>query len=438
MNELVMTENGPLKILVAVKDETTQEKQEFALIEETLRGMGYDVFMTSSGFSAIQEMRGGYPLVIADIYMGAMGGIGGLELLQTALSIDEDAQVLIVTDEEHLPETIETLRLGAYDYLLRPINDTSELLNKVENAWATRNLTIQNKRLNEELRISNEKLRKSNQALETAKAEIESWNRELEERVRQRTLELEKANAELRKMDKLKSDFIANVSHEFRTPLTAIRGFTELLLMYPDADKEQISEFSRLIYKDTEKLTRFINQVIEVTELESAGIDWRVDHVYMPDVVNACVDQTRPLADELHVTFIVKIEEPQPIIRAKSDWLQKAVVHLLDNAIKFNKENGQVTVYLRRISRKDGPWLRCEIVDTGIGIAPEDFEIIFERFRQVGDILTSKPQGLGLGLPVAREIIIKHGGEITLKSTVGRGSNFYFYLPIPPETETGA
>lgn len=169
------------RILVALKDETPQDRKDIRLVESTLKEHNYDVFLTSSGFSAIQEMRQQYPLLMVNI---DMPGIGGLELLQTAKSFDPDAQVLIVSPEELLKEVLETLRLGAFDYILTPILDVAEIMNKVTNAWSTRNLIMVNKQLVQDLKIKNEQLEK-------AKQEIELWNQELENRVKQRTVELE-------------------------------------------------------------------------------------------------------------------------------------------------------------------------------------------------------------------------------------------------------
>lgn len=430
------------KILVVVNDESEEEQQEYRFIENTLKDDGtYDVFITSSAFTAIQQMRENYPLIIAQINVR---GIGGLELLQTAKSFDEETQVLIITDQDHLPDAIETLRLGAYDYLLKPINDISELMNKVENAWATRNLTIMNKKLVEDLRVSNDKLTKTNHQLEKAKKEIEAWNQELEKRVRDRTIQLEKsrnriqeyanelkrANEELRKLDKLKSDFMANVSHELRTPLTAIKGFTELLMMYPENEPDQVREFSQLIHNDTEKLSDLINKVLELSELETDKINWQADSVYLPDVVLSSVEAARLTAEERNITIETDIDESVPIITANGEKLHHAMNHLLDNAIKFNKSGGTVKIYLRQVAENGESWIRCDVVDTGIGVASENFETIFDRFHQGGDILTDKPQGMGLGLPITKEIVERHNGKIGVVSTPGKGSRFFYMLPV--------
>lgn len=429
------------KILIVLKNETPEEQREYQLVESALRERGYEVFITSSGFTAIQEMRENYPLIIAQI---DIWGIGGLELLQSAKAIDEESQVLIVTDPENLPETIETLRLGAYDYLLKPVTDVSELLNKVENAEATRNLTLMNKKLIDDIRVSNEQLLKTNRELEKAKQEIEAWNKTLEQRVLERTQELEesknniqkmnielkKANEELLKIDKLKSDFMANISHELRTPLTSIKGFTELLMMYPDTDREQVLEFSSMIYQDTEKLTKLINEVLELSELDSTKINWKSDRIYLPDVASALIESHRPLAEAHNVTIEAKFEDSLPIFQGNHEKIHKALHNLIDNAIKFNKNPGYVAVIIRSLKHEGRTWIRCDVMDHGIGIPEEYHEAVFDRFRQVGDILTDKPQGIGLGLPITKEIIEHHHGHLHLSSQLGKGSNFYFALPV--------
>jgi len=423
------------RILVVLKDNTPSELKEYYFVEATLLENNYDVFITSSGFTAIQEMRAAYPLVIAQI---DISGIRGLELLQTALSIDDESQVLIVTDPSHLPETMETLRLGAYDYLLKPVTDVSELMNKVENAWSTRQLKLENKKLLLDLQVSNENLTRTNRQLEKAKTEIEAWNAELEERVKLRTIELEKANEELRTLDKLKSDFMTNVGHESRTPLTSIKGFTELLLMYPSTDPDQVAEFAGMILQDTNKLIRLVNGMLELSELDSNSdnVNWESGDVYFPDIIETSLEIIRELPESENISFQMKIDENIPIIQANGDKLRTAFGNLLDNAVKFNKEGGRVLVTLRRIKIKGEVWIRCEVRDTGDGISEEHWEVIFDRFRQIGDILTDKPQGMGLGLPITKEIIERHGGRVRVNSTLTKGSVFYFDLPASRKKTT--
>ncbi len=190
MNATPTSKSAPSvkKILVVMSDETPDKQEQYQFVGRTLQECGFSVFLTSSPFTAMQEMRAAYPLVIVEMNLP---GFGGLELLQTAKSFDPDTQVLIVGDESCLKDLMETLRLGAFDYMLKPISDAAEILNKVNNALSTRNLVRMNKRLMRDLKLKNEQLLKVNQDLAKANSEIELWNMELEARVQERTQDIE-------------------------------------------------------------------------------------------------------------------------------------------------------------------------------------------------------------------------------------------------------
>jgi signal transduction histidine kinase len=232
------------------------------------------------------------------------------------------------------------------------------------------------------------------------------------------------AHQELLTLDEAKTNFLANVSHELRTPLTSIRAFSEMLLSYED-DEEVQREFIGIISSESERLTRLVNDVLDVTRIEAGQMDWRDDVIDISDLLERTARTFAPLFEQTALRFVREIAPALPIIRADRDRLQQVVHNLLNNAMKFTPQ-GSITL---RAAVK-GHEVCIAIADTGVGIAPADQERVFDKFQQVGDTLTGKPKGTGLGLTICRDIVVHHGGRLTLSSEPGVGSTFSIWLPI--------
>jgi Na+/proline symporter/signal transduction histidine kinase len=239
--------------------------------------------------------------------------------------------------------------------------------------------------------------------------------------------ELRAANERLTELDRLKDDFISTVTHELRTPLTSIRAFSEILHDNPSMAAQQRGEFISIIVKESERLTRMINQVLDLSKLESGNAEWHSADVDLRQVIHDAVATTSQLARERGVTVEQRLPDAVPLLRADRDRLQQVMLNLLSNAVKFGpRQNGRIVVGLS-VGRDA---LRVDVTDNGIGIAPADHEVVFEKFRQVGDTLTGKPQGTGLGLPISRRIVQHFGGRLWVTSTRGQGATFSFTLPL--------
>lgn len=255
--------------------------------------------------------------------------------------------------------------------------------------------------------------------------ELGDLSRELEAKVRQRTAELEAANQRLQELDRLKSDFVSTVSHELRTPLTAIRSLSESLRASPDLPRARQEQFLAIMVEESERLSRMINQLLDLSRIEAGKMEWRWEPLDLAEVVARSVQANRALFErkgiELNVT---DASEPVEVL-ADRDKIIQVLTNLLSNAAKFTPGGGRVWV---RTFRADGRAV-VEVEDTGVGIPPDQVEAIFEKFRQVGDTLTAKPEGAGLGLPISREIVAHHGGSLTVRSVPGRGSCFRVTLP---------
>jgi Na+/proline symporter/signal transduction histidine kinase len=254
---------------------------------------------------------------------------------------------------------------------------------------------------------------------------LEQKSRELEAA----TSELREANERLKELDRLKDDFVSTVTHELRTPLTSIRAFIEILV--DDPDVPQRKKFLGIITKEAERLTRLINQVLDLAKIESGKADWVVTAVDMKAVVADTLAGMDQLFMEKGITVDARLPDKVTPVIADLDRMIQVMLNLLSNAAKFcDGAHGRVEVAL---AERDG-WLQVDVRDNGRGIDPDDHEAIFSKFHQVGDTLTEKPHGSGLGLHISRQIVEHFGGRIWVQSAAGRGASFSFTLPTGAPT----
>jgi Na+/proline symporter/nitrogen-specific signal transduction histidine kinase len=259
---------------------------------------------------------------------------------------------------------------------------------------------------------------------------VRAYSRELEQKSQEleaATGELRAANERLQELDRLKDDFVTTVTHELRTPLTSIRAFSEILLDNADLDTDERAHYLRIIVEETERLTRLINQVLDLSKLESGRAEWHVTNIDIADVVEDSVAETAALFQEKGATLAVHVPRALPPVAADRDRVVQVMLNLLSNAAKFcHPQHGQVEV---AVGVQDSA-LRVDVRDNGFGIAPEDQQGIFEKFRQGGDVLTNRPQGTGLGLPISQQIVDHLGGRLWVESKPGEGTTFSFTLRL--------
>ena len=253
-------------------------------------------------------------------------------------------------------------------------------------------------------------------------------------RLEQKSRELEAATAELRianqrltELDRLKDDFISTVTHELRTPLTSIRAFSEILLDDPDVELAQRKKFLGIITKETERLSRLINQVLDLAKIESGAAEWQESSIDMKALVADTVAGMSQVFKERNIQVDVDLPARVPAVTADFDRIVQVLLNLLSNATKFcDPGKGRVRIGLT----EQDAFLRVAVCDNGPGVSPEDRALIFDKFRQGGDTLTGKPQGSGLGLHISRHIVERFGGSIWAESRPGQGACFHFTLPI--------
>ena len=271
-------------------------------------------------------------------------------------------------------------------------------------------------------------------------AEVEEQKAVLERRVAERTADLVDARAAAEAATAAKSTFLSNVSHELRTPLTSVVGFSKLIskrladVVFPavapgdpkvDRAMRQVTDNLAIIVEEGDRLTALINDTLDLAKIEAGRMEWREEPVAIGEVVERAVAATASLlGGDTGPRLVVHLDPDLPRITGDRDRLIQVVINLISNAVKFTP-TGHITV--TGTATDDG--VEVAVADTGIGIAPEDHDKVFEQFGQAGDTLTDKPRGTGLGLAICREIVEHHGGRLWLDSAVGAGSTFRFHLP---------
>ncbi len=265
-------------------------------------------------------------------------------------------------------------------------------------------------------------------------SQLRAHSRELEEKslsLQRATAELRAANEQLQSLDKLKDDFMSSVTHELRTPLTSIRALAEMMVEEVGMEADQRQQFLGIIVAETERLTRLVNQVLDMAKIESGSAEWRSREVDMRALLTQAAQTTSEMFRERGATLTLAIPEHVPTLMADSDRLMQVLLNLLSNAAKFVPDKGG-RVEVRLTSGSHG--LTVEVQDNGRGVPDEQQASIFEKFHQGGDA-THRPQGTGLGLPISRQIVEHFGGRLWLRSAPGQGACFAFELPWSHDEE---
>jgi signal transduction histidine kinase len=267
-------------------------------------------------------------------------------------------------------------------------------------------------------------------------------NARLIEETRRLFAEMQRAKEQAEAANEAKSTFLASVSHELRTPLTSVLGFAKVIRrqlderILPQVDAadakteraiNQVRDNMDVIVTEGERLTTLVNNVLDLAKIEAGRFEWNMQPTSMAQVIDRALATTAGLAEAKGLELRRDVADDLPPVLADRDGVLQVVINLISNAVKFT-DHGSVTC--RATLTKEG--LLVGVTDTGIGIAPADQERVFDKFTQVGDTLTDKPHGTGLGLPICREIVERHGGRIWVESEAGKGSTFYFVLPLTP------
>ncbi|MFQ5428171.1 MAG: ATP-binding protein [Thermodesulfobacteriota bacterium] len=228
---------------------------------------------------------------------------------------------------------------------------------------------------------------------------------------------------EEKRVETIKKDFVANVSHELRTPLASIKGYSETLLD-ANADGEKQKEFLEIIDRHATRMSRIINDLLILSRLESSAFSLVSDAVDIKELIYSTVKGCLKEAEDREVTIKAELPEVLPSVMGDRDRLEQVVVNLLDNAIKYTSAGGHIIV----TAEAQGSEVCVDVTDTGIGIPEDDISRIFERFYRVDKARSRVLGGTGLGLAIVKHIIQGHNGRLDVRSRLGAGSTFSFFL----------
>ena len=251
---------------------------------------------------------------------------------------------------------------------------------------------------------------------------LEQKSRELEAT----TAELRAANERLKELDRLKDDFLSTVSHELRTPLTSIRSFSEILGDHPELDLAQRDKFLKIIVKESERLTRLINEILDLAKMEAGRMDWQMAVIDPRPAIEDALAATGSLLAERAIRLDVDLADSLPNVHADRDRLMQVIVNLLSNAVKFcDQANGRVKV---AAETRNGQLL-LSVIDNGPGVPLNDRQLIFEKFQESREKLADRPRGTGLGLAISRQIVEYFDGRIWVEDAPDHGAAFCFSIP---------
>jgi two-component system phosphate regulon sensor histidine kinase PhoR len=231
---------------------------------------------------------------------------------------------------------------------------------------------------------------------------------------------------ELRRLERVRQDFVANVSHEFKTPLTAIQGFAETLLGGALEDPKNNRRFLEIMRDHANRLARLTDDLLKLARIEAGKLEVEFSPVGVIEIVERCAETALLKASRKQITLEIDVPPGLPAVRGDASLLRDVLQNLVDNAIQYTAPGGHIRVSASAGSRE----VVITVSDTGIGIPVADQERIFERFYRVDAARSREAVGTGLGLSIAKHIVEAHGGRLWVESNVGQGSRFSFSIPL--------
>jgi signal transduction histidine kinase len=239
--------------------------------------------------------------------------------------------------------------------------------------------------------------------------------------------------SQLVQAERSRDDFLAHITHELRTPLTNIRAYTETLSQDFIADEEARRQCYNVIMAETRRLSKLIEDVLSVSQIEAGGARMARTAVRIDELLRETVHETQAAAESKGIELTLKLPSKLPLVHGDRHRLHQVWTNVVGNAIKYTPSGGRVSVEAEASDER----ISVRVTDTGIGIAPEHHEKIFEKFFRVVDPAVDATEGTGLGLSITREILRMHGGAIRIESTPGKGSTFTVELPAAREPVSG-
>jgi len=259
--------------------------------------------------------------------------------------------------------------------------------------------------------------------------QIISYNKQLEQKsneLQQVTHQLQNANNRLTELDQLKDDFITTVTHELRTPITAIKSLSKIIYDDQNLNEHRRNKFLSVIVSESDRIARLVSDVLDLEKMETGKAIWNFSKVNFNNILNASIESLKPTISKKNIQLNLSIAIEDIWLKADHDRLMQVVLNLLSNAVKFCPDvRGKINVSLV----KNGQYAILKIKDNGIGINKNDQQHIFDRFTQFGELKKTKPTGSGLGLSISKKIIEEHHGYIKVVSEINKGSEFLVEIP---------
>jgi len=394
------------RILLVEDEASVRDSTHTFLVDE-----GYACEAVASGTDALARLeQQAFAVVLTDI---RLPGIDGLALVERANALQPDTPKIIMSAHSDFELTLQAIRLGAYDFIPKPFRSLEHLAVAIRRAVQHHQMILQRRDYERRIEEMNQKL-----------AQL---NAELEEEVHRRTEELIHANRQLRTLDEMKNNLLANVSHELRTPLVSVRGYVEL---FADGHLCEIPshcvKYLHTCMRNVDKLLALIEGLVNYADMARDGVELELTDIDLRALLEEVTDAARSQATARQVGLALTV--PKTPIPAHIDRrrMGEALRHLLDNAIKFNQAGGTVQVAVDNVgTRLAKVWIH----DTGIGIAESEQGHIFDRFYQVDAKPTRRHGGTGMGLTIARDNLRLMGCELRVSSQLGKGSTFHFTVP---------
>lgn len=369
-----------------------------------------------NGQEAIEQLQGqknnlvnissnNFDLILLDY---RLPDLDGLHLISKIASLNIDLPIIVLTGQGDEKIAVEMMKAGAADYLIKGKIEPKNLAKAIDSAIRLHKAEQAVQLANQQLRATNELLRLKNQELEQQKQQIKLQNLKLQEAYN------------------LKSEFLATMSHELRTPMNAIMGFSQLLMrQYPDTLSEQQQNLVQRIFNNSKNLLNMINELLDFSKIEARKLEINPQQLELNYLIRLTVEELRSLAVQKQLNLITEIELEDSLLIQDTNFLKRILINLLSNAIKFT-ETGSITVKAWEINQTT---IAIAVTDTGIGIAPEDRDKIFQAFRQADQSFTRQHSGTGLGLAITESLVEMMGGKITLTSNLGAGATFTVEIP---------
>jgi signal transduction histidine kinase len=395
--------NEKLKILIVDDDEVDRMAVRRALSKA---GFDLEIVEKEDSETALASLKKGkFDCIFLDYRLPDRDG---LELIKDLRLMGIKVPSIVLTGQGDEQVAVEMMKAGASDYLSKSKVSPETLSQTLRNAIRIHQAEMEAEKANQRLRESNELLIQQNKELENQRQQIEQQNQKLIEASR------------------LKSQFLANMSHELRTPMNSIMGFSQLLLrQYPDPLSQKQLDMVKRIFNNSQNLMTMLNEVLDFSKIEAGRLDLKVEKFDLTELITLTTEEIRSLAVEKNLDLEMEIELKNSLVVNDRTSLRRILVNLLSNAIKFT-DSGYVKIKAWEQTKER---IALAVEDSGLGIAEENRELIFEAFRQADQTITRKHSGTGLGLAIVRSLVNMMEGRIVLKSVLGKGSTFLIELP---------